>query len=83
MFWEYLLAYVPFIRHGPQRKIKKLVGGIYRQIQQGDLISLLLFFEYKGSRLKKGTAYLTNSLRSPQEAAPSRLPLQMQQDAES
>jgi hypothetical protein len=34
--------------------IQKLIGGIYVQThrQQGDLISLLLFFQYKESRLK-------------------------------
>jgi hypothetical protein len=32
--------------------IQKLIGGIHRHRQHGDLISLLLFFQNKESRLK-------------------------------
>jgi hypothetical protein len=49
-FWEELIAYIAFIRHGRHRKQKR--GGdkdIYRQThrEQGDLISLVLFFKIK------------------------------------
>jgi hypothetical protein len=83
MFLEEVMAYFPFIRHGPHRKPKKLRGGHretarrshkpkklreggYRDTrtdtdgythghrQQGNLISLVLFFQNKESRLKKG-----------------------------
>jgi hypothetical protein len=38
------------------RRIHRHVGG-YKDRRQGDLISLLLFFENKGSRLKRPSIY--------------------------
>jgi hypothetical protein len=63
-FWEELTAYFPLIRYGPHRKRKKLGGytGTLTYRQQGDLISLLLFFQSKesGIEMKIGKQYVNN-----------------------
>jgi hypothetical protein len=49
-----VMIYIPsFIKIGSG--IRKLIGGIRRRtdIQDGDLVSLFLFFQSKGSRLIK------------------------------
>jgi hypothetical protein len=43
-FWEEIIAYFTLVQHGLQQKTKKLR---YADRQQGDLISLLLFFQNK------------------------------------
>jgi hypothetical protein len=58
------VIYVPsFIKIGSG--IQKLIGGIHghRQRQLRDLISLILFFQNKESRLKTGTSTLKTELQ--------------------
>jgi hypothetical protein len=43
-FWEELMAYFPFISHGPHKK-RKIMVDTQTHRQKSELISVLLFFK--------------------------------------